>query len=814
MINNVTIDGVSYSLTPIADPTNYNGATVTINGVVYALDMAQDVDRINADGKTHNIADAPLRSTVAGMQTAIEAEIVRAQGAEQANADAIAAEASRAQGAESALQQNITVEAERAEQAEQKIKSKAVDADSFNPQTRANEVALDYKTIEGANKEITIPAATTEAAGVMSAGDKENLDTLVTDLDEIMIAGKNLLNPNDKDIMLGYYQSIGNVVESSNYNLSGYIPVKPNTEYHFSKVGQSIFKSRFTAFFDANKNNLGVDIQNLADITTNIDTAYIRLSIPATIVMSDIMVEEGDSYTGFEPYGKIINTSKLKDDSVGEMKLTPELRAKINDNKSEGDGDIATILNLDNLVDRDTCVDGRLNTTNGQLIAGGDTYKTTDYIQVKGGKTYYIGTTEHSYSARYIALYDTNKNYVSFVEYSRELTPDTDGLIRVTFQAKNSIAWDYAQVTEGMRMPYAMRGTIKSSAYGEKSIPYNAIKGAERVETILGGEVGKYTLDNVVTSNLHETELFPLYPKLCNNLSFAADVNQWGDLTIGKGYQSRNGLYAKITSTEVHYIHWYSETNNKTVATVSHNLNVANSAFIRVAWTSNLNHEYQLILSCENGVFVDKQTIDYDMAGKGFVLCDGSLSNAVLNYSNSQFKKPIWIFGDSYTSLTADRWAGVLHENGISDYMLCGIPGGYSSQMFSDVTTCLNYGTPKFIVWCLGMNDRVSGTYNTYLQQLIDVCESKNIQLVLMRIPQVPTPTEGGYKSIEEAVNQYVIASGLPYIDAYKAVGATEEGTWYQGMLSSDNVHPTSKGAQALASQVLVDFPQLLECTQ
>lgn len=680
----------------------------------------------------------------------------------------------------------------------------------INNTISGNSVNIDISSGSG-SKSTTIPAATMDTAGVMSAVDKKALDKFTTDLDEIIIIGKNLLNPNDKDIMLGYYQGTGNIVANSDYNLTGYIPVKPDTAYHFSSVGASNFKPRFVALMNANKDNLGDKIDNLADITTTADTAYIRLSIPTTIVMSDVMVEEGDSYTGFEPYGKIINTSKLKDDSIGEMKLTPELRAKINDNESKGDGDIAAILNLDNLVDRDTCVDGRLNTTNGQLIAGGDTYKMTDYIQVKGGKTYYIGATDYSYSARYIAFYDINKKYVSYVDNAREITPDTDGLIRVTFQVKDSKAWDYAQVTEDRLMPYATRNTIKSSAYGEKSIPYNAIKGTEIVETILGGEVGKYTLDNVDTSTLYETELFPRYPKLCNNLSFAADVNLWGDLTIGKGYQSRNGLYVNITSTEVHYIHWYSNSNNETVATVSHNLNVANSAFIRVAWTSNLNHEYQLILSCENGIFVDKQTIDYDMAGMGFVLCDGSLSNAVLSYSNSQFKKPIWIFGDSYTSLTADRWAGVLHENGISDYMLCGIPGGYSQQMFKDVSACLNFGTPKFIVWCIGMNDRVSGTYNTYMQQLKAICENKGVQLVLMKIPQVPTPE--GYMTIEEAVNQYVTYSGLPYIDAYKAVGATEEGTWFQGMLSSDNVHPTILGAQAIASQVLVDFPQLLECT-
>ena len=72
----------------------------------------------------------------------------------------------------------IAEEAERAEQAEQEIKGKAVEADSLDSQIRANEVALGYKTIEGVGGEITIPAATTEKAGVMSAADKKVLDAV------------------------------------------------------------------------------------------------------------------------------------------------------------------------------------------------------------------------------------------------------------------------------------------------------------------------------------------------------------------------------------------------------------------------------------------------------------------------------------------------------------------------------------------------------------------------------------------------------------------------------------------------------------
>jgi hypothetical protein len=76
----------------------------------------------------------------------------------------------------------VEEEKSRAELAEQAIKDKAVEADSLNFQARADVVALDYKTIEGVDNEITIPAATTEKAGVMSAEDKAALNKATTNI--------------------------------------------------------------------------------------------------------------------------------------------------------------------------------------------------------------------------------------------------------------------------------------------------------------------------------------------------------------------------------------------------------------------------------------------------------------------------------------------------------------------------------------------------------------------------------------------------------------------------------------------------------
>lgn len=622
---------------------------------------------------------------------------------------------------------------------------------------------------------------------------------------------KNLLNPNDGDIMPGYYQAGGAPQVSPNYNLSGYIPVKPNTTYHFCSSTSSQYKPRFVALFNEAKTNLGLRIENIATVTTTEDTCYMRLSIPSTLAFCDIMAEEGESYTGFVSYGAnvknealpVIGGDKIADGAITENKLADELRSKVNNNS------IDRFFRLSNLVDRETCVTGYINKNNGSLVEWGDTYKTTDYISVDAEITYYIHPTEQVYSARYLALYDADKNFLSALENAKEFTPDETGYVRISFQQLNSIAWEYAQVTKGERLPYTPRNTFKDTVYGADTIPMNAIKNVSQLQTLLGSNVGEYNIGAVSAGNLYETTLFPQYIKQCNCLSFSADITTWGNIVIGKGYNSRNGIYVKINDASISWCWFYED--ETVIETKEHSLNLINASYIRVSIISNIEKQYTIFLNCDKGSFNHTITIDYDMAGEGFLLSDSAvLNNAKLSYTNSLLKKPVWFFGDSYTSLTADRWTGVLRDIGIKNYMLCGIPGGYSQIMYSDVLRCLNYGTPKYIVWCLGMNDRVSGAYDTYMQQLKKICEEKGIQLVLMKIPQVPTPE--GYMTIEDAVNQYVVASGLPYIDAYKAVGANEEGQWYEGMLSSDNVHPTKLGAQALASGVLADFPQFFEC--
>ena len=101
------------------------------------------------------------------------------------------------------------------------------------------------------------------------------------------------------------------------------------------------------------------------------------------------------------------------------------------------------------------------------------------------------------------------------------------------------------------------------------------------------------------------------------------------------------------------------------------------------------------------------------------------------------------------------------------------------------------------------MNDS-DANYESYFDQIKTLCEQKGITLVAAKIPSVPGRNK-------ETINAYIEASGVRFIDFYKAVGANSSGQWYAGFLSGDNLHPSTLGAQALAERVLVDFPELMQ---
>ena len=170
------------------------------------------------------------------------------------------------------------------------------------------------------------------------------------------------------------------------------------------------------------------------------------------------------------------------------------------------------------------------------------------------------------------------------------------------------------------------------------------------------------------------------------------------------------------------------------------------------------------------------------------------------------------MFGDSYFAYSADRWTYYLQQYGYAQNALIdGWPGEGSANARNSLLTLIQFGTPKYIVWCMGMNDgsdtdasTPSSDWTIRRDEMLAICNENGITPIFATIPNVPSVLNTGK-------NAWIKASGYRYIDFAAAVGAESAGsTWYSGMLSSDNIHPSESGAKALFARALVDFPEIM----
>ena len=189
---------------------------------------------------------------------------------------------------------------------------------------------------------------------------------------------------------------------------------------------------------------------------------------------------------------------------------------------------------------------------------------------------------------------------------------------------------------------------------------------------------------------------------------------------------------------------------------------------------------------------------------------NAELKNAELSWRCDAYDFDIWYFGDSFFDVTtAARWPYYMVEDGITEFFLNGFPGRNTQQGLEDFKKALEFSTPKYAVWCLGMNNGdtekgMNANYRSATEEFLAICEEKGITPILSTIPNTPT-VNNFFK------NEWVKASGYRYVDFAAGVDATEKGSpWGAGMLSGDNVHPAKPGAKALYDQLKKDLSDIL----
>ena len=196
---------------------------------------------------------------------------------------------------------------------------------------------------------------------------------------------------------------------------------------------------------------------------------------------------------------------------------------------------------------------------------------------------------------------------------------------------------------------------------------------------------------------------------------------------------------------------------------------------------------------------------------KPYVQSRGGIKKYKFTWSNPQVYKDVWLFGDSYFTFDSARWMYYLMNSDYADNALVnGVPGDRSLFAKNSLDTCLKMSRPKYLVWCLGMNDGGDGDVSpsanwvAMKNKLIEYEKAYGFKLVFSTTPSVPIINH-------EKKNDWVRNSGYQYVDFASAVGADSDGVWYDGMLSADGVHPTEKGAKALYARFMADFPQIMK---
>ena len=299
-------------------------------------------------------------------------------------------------------------------------------------------------------------------------------------------------------------------------------------------------------------------------------------------------------------------------------------------------------------------------------------------------------------------------------------------------------------------------------------------------------------------------------------LSFTCDIKEMGEdavIKIGHGFEISCGSWIEITKKQISAYNFYSWTDpQKREVFPLTDLECEISDFLTVVINkdSSGNGSFVVVTTATGSQKIEMSSIGGD-AGEVFVApVNCELENCKLNWIADGYADPIWIFGDSYLGYTwSGRWPYYLYRDGYNKVLLAGFSGMNTQRGLEDFKVALEKGTPKYVLWCLGMNngDKTEDPNPDWLaatEEFLTICKYKGITPILATIPNTPVVTN-------EPKNIWVRNSGYRYIDFNRAVGADKDPKWYPEMLYQDNVHPDVKGAAALYAQVLIDFPEIMK---
>ncbi len=312
------------------------------------------------------------------------------------------------------------------------------------------------------------------------------------------------------------------------------------------------------------------------------------------------------------------------------------------------------------------------------------------------------------------------------------------------------------------------------------------------------------------------------------HLSFTCDIDGalTGTVRVGHGIGCYDSVHLEINPTHLRMISRYARVIE---IETEHGLNISDYISVKVDCKYSSG---DITVMTSSGMYKWENVAWSGRQGDVYAASDDTvLKNIKFNWSCDGYSRDIYLFGDSYFN-TRDpgRWPYYLRADGYMNNFMSAYPGMAAARAIIDFKLSVERGTPKYAVWCMGMNNgdkdgKINESYLETTTEFLAICKEKGITPILSTIPSTPI-VDNSHK------NEWIRAQGVRYIDFAHAVGGDvyheeyigkdyirPDGSpdknitgydWYADMLYGDLVHPAAKGAQALYMQVLVDFPEIM----
>lgn len=454
-----------------------------------------------------------------------------------------------------------------------------------------------------------------------------------------------------------------------------------------------------------------------------------------------------------------------------------------------------------NLFNKDTIELSKALLIDGSIVENSYTTNNfiSDYIRVEYNSNY-VWNDYKVGSNMCVVFYSDSKEFISAIESGgaggltakggKLITPSNARYIRLTGNISNL---DIAQFEKGNITteyePYQKHNIVAENTNNISKLKneYKILKPLIlKADTLTDGQSLSYDAPNIKQKNI----------------GFNANVKTMGTITLsnGKNAPYKSG-YIEVTSNEVKV---YRYTDKLTLLeTLTHGVYLTENITIELKQLGD--NTADLFIGGKNGRYEKNIFFEGCYDDIKIEISSGSYSDVFFSIYNPFYKNELWAFGDSYF----DMWTIEAKELNADNFMRDAYSGRNSQGAYESLLKNLEFYTPKKILWCMGMNDAdsdvsINENWKLVYDKLIELCTKKDIELILSTIPNTPTHNHS-FK------NDIIRKSGYRFVDISKAVGAEISTSWFESLLSSDNVHPTNEGRYVIAQTMMVEVPEIIK---